>query len=94
MLERLQTHLHQLDLGSVFMTVGDADTLWPPQLFSAVTFESQSLTENDAMAVLSDRLQHGKFEWGSLVFQYFGSHPAPGRLPWHVIAWCRTGIPT
>ena len=31
--------------GSVFMIIGDADTPWLPQFFSAATFESQSLTE-------------------------------------------------
>ena len=39
--------LHERDLSSVFMTVGDADTLWHPQFFSAVTFESQRLTEEE-----------------------------------------------
>jgi len=29
------------------MTVGDADTLWHPQFFSAATFESQRLTEEE-----------------------------------------------
>ena len=52
--------------------VDDADTLWPPQLFGAITFESES---------------HGKFEWRGLVCQYFGSHPAPGRPLGHVNAW-------
>ena len=47
--------------------VDDADTLWPRQLFGAITLESKSLTENDATAVPSDRLQHGKFEWRGLV---------------------------
>ena len=28
------------------MTVGDADTLWHPQFFSAATFESQRLTQD------------------------------------------------
>ena len=37
-------------------------------------------------------VQHGKFEWRGLVFQHFGSHPAPGRPLGHVIAW--TGVPT
>ena len=31
---------------AVFMTVRDDDTLWPPQFFSTVTFESQRLTED------------------------------------------------
>ena len=50
------------------------------------------MTDNDATAFPNDRLQHGKFEWRGLVFQYFGSHPAPGRPLGHVIAW--TGVPT
>ena len=33
--------------GSVFMTVGDADTFWHPQFFSTVTFESQRSTEEE-----------------------------------------------
>ena len=48
--------------------------------------------ENDATAIPSDRLQQGKFEWRGLVFQYLGSHPAPGRPLGHVTAW--TGVPT
>ena len=36
---------HRRDLSSVFTTVGDADTPLHPQFFRAVTFESQSLTE-------------------------------------------------
>ena len=36
------------DLSSVFMTVDDPDTPWHPQLFSAVSFEPQRLTEDGA----------------------------------------------
>ena len=39
--------LHQRELSSVFMTVGDADTFWHPQFFSTVTFESQRSTEEE-----------------------------------------------
>ena len=31
---------------SVFMIIGDADTPWHPQFFSAATFESQRLTQD------------------------------------------------
>ena len=37
--------LHPSNLSSGFMTVGDADTLWRPHFFSAVTFESQRSPE-------------------------------------------------
>ena len=46
--EGLLAHLHQLDLSSVFMIVGDTDTPEYPQLFNAVNFESQRLTEDGA----------------------------------------------
>ena len=39
--------LHQRDLSRVFMTVGVADTSWPHQFFSTVTFESQRSTEEE-----------------------------------------------
>ena len=38
---------------SVFMTVGDADTPWHPQFFSAATFESQCLTQDSTTIDLS-----------------------------------------
>ena len=39
--------IHIVFRTTVFTMVDDADTLWPPQLFGAITFESES---------------HGKFE--------------------------------
>ena len=55
--------LHPRNLSSGFMTVGDADTLWRPHFFSAVTFESQR--------------SPGYFRIvASLVNLYFGSHHA------------------
>ena len=39
--------LHQRDLSSVFMTVGDAGTHRHPQFFSTVIFEYQRSTEEE-----------------------------------------------
>ena len=40
-LEEIRCRPHWRDLTSMFMTIGDADTLCHPQLFRPVTFESQ-----------------------------------------------------
>ena len=42
---------HRRDLTSMFMTIGDADTLCHPQLFRPVTFESQLAHFHDRPSV-------------------------------------------
>ena len=49
---------------SVLLTVGDADTLWHPQFFSAITFESQRMSEDGATADPSDGPPHGDVQIG------------------------------
>merc|ERR1719359_1125994 len=39
--------LAQIDASQVFLTVGDADTLWHPQFFSALSCEALSLTATE-----------------------------------------------
>ena len=50
--------LHQLDLGSVFPTVGDPDTLWHPQFLGVITFWSQRSTNDGPTMDPSDGPRH------------------------------------
>ena len=59
-----EIYRHQRYLSSVFVTVGDADTPWHPQFFTAVTFESLRLTENGATVDPSDGPRHGDVRIG------------------------------
>lgn len=43
-LQHWNMHLSRLDPSQVILTVGDADTLWHPQFFSALAYEASSLT--------------------------------------------------
>jgi hypothetical protein len=46
-LQRWRLDLASYDASKVFLTVGDADTLWHPQFFSALSCEGLALSESD-----------------------------------------------
>ena len=49
---------------AVFVTIGDADTPWHPQVLNPVTFESQRLTKDSPMVYPSHALRHGDVRTG------------------------------
>ena len=73
-LEDMIPPIIHLVLLAVFMTVGDADTLWYLQFFSPATFESQLLTKTLPWFTRVTPNGTVMFELASLVIQHFVSH--------------------
>ena len=63
--------LHQRDLSSGLMTVGDSNKIWHPQFFAAFTFRVPTFDQDSATADPSYDLRHSVKPRGSL-----GSHLA------------------